>query len=75
MTNDDIKTLVRLSASARNILNSAARQTSMSARGYMRTIKVAQTITDLSQLPEIQSSHIAEALAYKSLPKLSKASK
>lgn len=72
MTNDDIKTLVKLSTNARNTLNAAAKQTLMSARGYMRTIKVAQTIADLSNLPEIKSSHIAEALAYKSLPQVIK---
>lgn len=72
MTNEDIKTLVRLNTSARETLNSAAKRTMMSARGYMRTIKVAQTIADLSQLPEIQSSHIAEALAYKNLPRNTK---
>ncbi len=72
MTNQDIKSLVCLKPAAINTLNLAARHTLMSARGYMRAIKVAQTIADLSNLPQISPSHIAEALAYKSLPTASK---
>ncbi len=72
MTNEDIKKYVKISPDARKTLNAAAKHSAMSARGYMRTIKVAQTIADLSSRSEIHSTDIAEALAYKSLPRANK---
>jgi magnesium chelatase family protein len=42
-------------------------QMNLSARAYLRTrsVKLARTIADLAGSEEIQSPHLAEALAYR----------
>lgn len=68
MTNDDIKKLAFFDDSAAVILNSAALPLKLSARAYMRTIKVARTIADLDGSPNIKDSHMQEALGYRYRP-------
>jgi len=65
MTNKDIKQLDLLSNQAEELLNSAATKLLISARDYMRTIKVARTIADLENFSEIGPNHMAEALQYR----------
>ncbi len=65
MTNRDIKVLARLAGDAKAILDTAAERLGLSARSYMKTIKVARTIADLSDSASIESAHIAEALQYR----------
>lgn len=65
MTNHDIKTKSYLSAEARDLLNEAARGLDISARSYMRLIKVARTIADLDQTANISAAHMGEALQYR----------
>ncbi len=66
MTNQDIKTHAHLSQSAKELLNTAAKKLDISARSYMRTIKIARTIADLETSPQIEPHHISEALQYRS---------
>ncbi|MFA5004211.1 MAG: YifB family Mg chelatase-like AAA ATPase [Candidatus Saccharimonadales bacterium] len=65
MTNKDVKAHSKLRAEAKPILDEAANRFGLSARSYMRTVKVARTIADLANSEYIESGHIAEALQYR----------
>lgn len=66
MTNNDIKKHAKLSAEAKSLLDSAAQKMDISARSYMRTVKLARTIADLENSETIEPAHIGEALQYRS---------
>lgn len=65
LSNNDIKSTARLCAEAQELLNNAAEKLDISARNYMRIIKVSRTIADLADSAEILPEHIAEALQYR----------
>ncbi len=65
MTNADIKQRAFIHADAKAILDTAARKLDLSARSYMRTIKLARTIADLSEQDQIHPTHITEALQFR----------
>lgn len=66
MSNRDITTHAQVSAEAKSLLDQAASKLDISARNYMRIIKVARTIADLEQSTIIEPPHISEALQYRS---------
>lgn len=51
--------------SAQSLLQMAMKQLTLSARGLHRVLKVARTIADLSDSPDILTPHVAEALQYR----------
>ncbi len=65
MTNREIKNMAKLEVDAKLFLESAADKLGLSARGYMRTIRVARTIADLEDAETITTEHIGEALQYR----------
>jgi magnesium chelatase family protein len=66
MTNADIHQFANLTEEAKKLLNSASVKLNVSARSYMRTVKVARTIADIEKSTEVGENHISEALAYRS---------
>ncbi len=61
----EIDELIPLTASVRSTLEKAATRLALSPRAYHRVIKVARTIADLDDSPDINDSHILEALQYR----------
>jgi magnesium chelatase family protein len=52
------------------LLERAAAKANLSARGYIRIMRVAITIADLATSEEVIEEHVAEALSYRSLERL-----
>jgi magnesium chelatase family protein len=54
-------------AAGLGVLERAMQHFGLSARGYHRVLKVARTIADMNGRPQIEASHITEALTLRSL--------
>jgi magnesium chelatase family protein len=65
LTNAEIRRHAQLEPEAEALLNQAARRLNISARAYLRSIKVARTIADLEKSDKITTTHLSEALAYR----------
>ncbi len=61
----ELHDLVPLSTEVRTILETAGTRLNLSPRAYHRVIKVARTIADLDEAPNIDTPHILEALQYR----------
>ena len=68
MKNIHIKMYCNLAKEVERILQRGALRFQLSARSYMKVIKIARTIADLEESEGIAVSHVAEALQYR--PKL-----
>lgn len=66
MRNSDIKIHCKISNEIQRMAELAMQNLGLSARGYMRSLKVARTIADLAESPEIKLEHFSEALQYRS---------
>lgn len=63
----EIKAYCKMSEDVRKIMRQAIQQLGLSARAYDRILKVARTISDLAGEADILSSHVLEAIQYRSL--------
>ena len=63
----EIKQYCQAADTAQELLRVALTQLGLSARAYDRILKVSRTIADLDYSPSIESSHISEAIQYRSL--------
>jgi len=57
--------LIKINEEAEDFLKKILEKNFISARGYYRTLKVAQTIADIEESPEIKKEHLAEAFQYR----------
>lgn len=67
MNTKQIRKYCKLDASSMQLLKTAMERLNLSARAYDRILKVARTIADLEDKISIESSHISEAIQYRSL--------
>jgi len=65
LTAEEIKSICRLSDKAKAILEKATTKLDLSNRGYLKTIKIAQTIADIDGKPEIDEGTLVESLQYR----------
>jgi magnesium chelatase family protein len=62
-----IKRCCAVKEDAERLLETAINKLGLSARAYSRVLKVGRTIADLAGAENIEVSHIAEAIQYRSL--------
>jgi len=65
MTGQMVKEVCIVDEASKALLREAVNRLRLSARGYMRVLKVARTIADLEESEHIRMPHLAEALQYR----------
>ncbi|NDC43067.1 MAG: ATP-binding protein, partial [Chitinophagia bacterium] len=67
MSSKMLKEICVINSVGQNLLKTAMDRLNLSARAYDRILKVARTIADLADSPDIRPEHLAEAIQYRSL--------
>ncbi len=67
MSPRQIRKYCAISAECEQLLESAVQRLGLSARAHDRILKVARTIADLDGVDAISTTHISEAIQYRSL--------
>ncbi len=67
MSSKLLRKVCLIDAAGRQLLKNAMEKLHLSARAYDRILKVSRTIADLAGSENIQPSHLAEAIQYRSL--------
>ena len=64
---EEMRRFCRLDEACATLMQQAFDALGLTARSYDRILKVARTIADMEQSPEIQPQHIAEAIQYRAV--------
>ena len=67
MSSKDLKAFVPLDTDSESLLRLALSELNLSARAYDRILKVSRTIADLAGDEKINTTHISEAIQYRTL--------
>ncbi|MEW6335218.1 MAG: hypothetical protein AB1558_13200, partial [Thermodesulfobacteriota bacterium] len=67
LTDHQVRTHCALDRDSQKLMEMAVDRLGLSARAHNRILKVARTIADLEAVDAIRSSHVAEAIQYRSL--------
>jgi magnesium chelatase family protein len=67
MTARDLRRYCPLSDSVERLLREAVGRLGLSARAYHRVLKIGRTIADLAGAVELSTTHVSEAIQYRSL--------
>jgi magnesium chelatase family protein len=67
LDNRQLDVVCVLKKADRLLLHQAMQRLQLSARAYHRILKIARTIADLGDSPDIETVHLGEALGYRSL--------
>ena len=67
LDNRQLDTVCVMKKADRLLLHQAMQRLQLSARAYHRILKIARTIADLGDSPDIETVHLGEALGYRSL--------
>jgi magnesium chelatase family protein len=65
LSSSELKKHLAVSPAVKSLLDSAADKLSLSPRSYFKILKVARTIADLEDSPDITTTHVSEALQYR----------
>lgn len=67
LSNQEIDEICKLNTTDERLLDTAIERLGLSARAWYRILKVARTIADIADSDDIQTSHLTEAITYRSL--------
>jgi len=69
----DLRRHCRVDAAGEELLRAAISRLGLSARAYVRVLRLARTIADLEGCDRIAAAHVAEAIQYRSLDRVRRA--
>ena len=67
MNSRQIRQFCKIDEESNYLLEKAMEKLGLSARAHSRILKIARTIADLEDIPDIKSHHVAEAIQYRTL--------
>jgi len=65
LSGEHVRIVARCQPAAERLLGRAVDRNGLSARGYVRVLRVARTLADLEGAPRVGLSHVAEALQFR----------